>query len=245
MKETYLLDGEKLEPLVENRLWIIQHRDRYRFSLEAVILAHFVSLKGGEKVIDIGTGSGVIPLLLIDREPTLAITGLEIQEEMADMARRSVAINGLDQNIGIITGDLRDVKNIPGGGSFDIVVANPPYLPVTRGRISPRYHIALSRHEIACALPDVLQAATVLLKNKGLLAMVHRPERLEEIMAGMERNRLQATRIRFVHPFADRPAKMVLVEAAKLSRKLTRVLPPLIVYAEHGQYTTELANYLG
>ncbi|MHB1419977.1 MAG: tRNA1(Val) (adenine(37)-N6)-methyltransferase [Bacillota bacterium] len=244
-EETFLREREKLEPLVEHRLWIIQHQDRYRFSLEAVILSHFLFLKGGEKVIDLGTGSGVIPLLLVSREPTITVTGLEIQEEMADMARRSVGVNGLQQNIQVVTGDLRDAAKVLGTGSFDIVVTNPPYLNVSRGKISPKDSIAQARHEITCTLSDILKSTSSLLKYKGLLAMVHRPERLAEIIIGMEKNRLQATRLRFVHPFPDRPANMVLIEAEKLSRRKTEIMPPLVVFAEQGHYTEEMANYLG
>lgn len=239
MEEVKLKPGEKLEPLGKN-LFIIQHRQGYRFSLDAVLLAGFVEPKPKEKIFDLGTGSGVIPLLLWLRQPEIRVTGLELQPRLADQAQRSVRVNGLEEQITIINGDLKELKG-EWLDRWDVVVANPPFFAIEAGgRINENREKAIARHELACSLEDVIRAARRLLKGRGRFVLIHRSERIQEILELLSFHQFTLTRLAFVHPFPEAPADLVLVEGTRGGGRTLRVLPGIVVRREDGSYTRQL-----
>lgn len=233
-----LLPDERADDLLRNNLKIIQADDVFSFSMDAVLLARFCSVPPRGRIMDLCTGNGVIPMLLSTRTRA-DIWGMEIQERLADMASRSVRLNGLENRIHIEQGDLKECKG-HGAGSFDLVTVNPPYLPVRAGDQNGNLHFAAARHEIFCTLEDVLSAASRLTRFGGKAAMVHRPGRLTDILEGMRRVGLEPKRLRFVHPKAEEEANMVLVEGIRGGKPDLRLLPPLVVYGPDGGYTAEL-----
>ncbi|WP_027093350.1 tRNA1(Val) (adenine(37)-N6)-methyltransferase [Cohnella thermotolerans] len=234
-----LQPGERLDDLLTYELKIIQSSEVFSFSLDAVLLARFASVPPRGRVLDLCTGNGVVPLLLSTRTAA-AIEGVEIQPRLADMARRSVRLNGLDGRIRIAEGDLKVFESAE--GPYDAVTVNPPYMPVGSGEHKENIHQAMARHEIGCTLADVVDACSRLVKRGGRVSMVHRPARLAEIIVEMRRCRLEPKRMRFVHSHADREANMVLIEALKEGRPEVRLLPPLIVYDKDRHYTQELLD---
>lgn len=237
--------GERIDDLQRGGLSIIQSDDHFPFSLDAVLLAHFASLKTRDRVVDLGTGSAVIPLLLATRSAQATITGLELRPEAVDMAQRSVQMNGLADRIAISHGDIRQVRGSQPAGAVDLVTANPPYLPVGSGEISPADGRSMARHELYCTLHDVIAAAGWLLRTGGRFAMVHRPERLSEIMSVSRAMRLEVKRLRFVHPMRGREANMVLLESAKNGKPGLRVEPAIYVHNDDGSYTAEILDLYG
>ncbi|MTI96824.1 MAG: tRNA1(Val) (adenine(37)-N6)-methyltransferase [Firmicutes bacterium] len=223
-----LLPGERLDDLGDG-LRIIQRRDVFAFSSDAVLLANFVSLFRGERVIDLGTGTGVIPLLISKRRPLRQIVALEIQAQLVEMCRRSVAFNGLNTLIDVVHADLREVRDSIPPESFNVVTANPPYMPADTGSVNKNQAIAVARHELFCKLEDVIKAAAWLVMYGGKFAMVHRPQRLADICGLMLTHRLQPKRMQLIHPRAGREAEMVLIEAEKGARPGLRVLAPLFL----------------
>lgn len=236
---TNLLPGERLDDLLTYELKIIQSPEVFSFSLDAVLLARFAGVPPRGRVLDLCTGNGVIPLLLTTRTEA-RIDGVEIQPRLVDMARRSVALNGLSDRISIIEGDLKEYANPE--GAYDAVTVNPPYMPVGSGEHKENPHLAMARHEIGCTLEDVTAACSRLVRRGGRVSMVHRPSRLADIIESMRRRALEPKRIRFVHSRADTEANMVLIEALKEGKPEIRLLPPLIVYTKERQYTQELLD---
>lgn len=230
--------NERLDDLLTNDIKIIQSDEVFSFSMDAVLLGRFCSIPHKGRIADLCTGNGVIPLLLSTRTRA-PITGVEIQPRLADMAKRNVAINGLQSQIDIIEGDLKEAHQTLGLGRFDLVTVNPPYMPVTSGGQNVNPHLAAARHEIYCTLNDVLAACTRLVRTGGKVAMVHRPSRLADIITLMRTHRLEPKRIRFVHPRQGEEANMVLIEALRDGKPEVRLLPPLIVY-EGDRYCSEL-----
>ncbi|HBT20733.1 MAG TPA: SAM-dependent methyltransferase [Peptococcaceae bacterium] len=236
-----LREGEKLEDLQRNNLKIIQKKDAYRFSTDAVLLAHFVKLsKEDAMVVDLGTGSGILPILLSALYPRAAFVGIEIQEELADMAKRSVELNGLENSVQIIHGDLRRITDYLKPNCADTVVTNPPYIPKDGGLVSPNRSIALAKQEILCSLEDIFYAANRILKGRGSMFMIHRPQRLGDLCCLGRKYDLEPKGMRFVHPKAGREAHMVLIEFVKNSLPGMKVFPPLVVLKENGKYTQEV-----
>lgn len=241
MVASLLQQGERLDDLLTRELRIIQSDDVFSFSMDAVLLAHFCSIVSKGRVLDLCTGNGVIPLLLSTRTKA-HITGVEIQERLANMAQRSVQLNGLDQQISIDCIDLNMYPAKVGHGVFDMITVNPPYLPANTGRQNMNEHVAIARHEIHCTLEEVIATSSKLVRYGGKVAMIHRPARLLDLLLLCRRYRLEPKRIRFVHPRLGEEANMVLVEAAKDGKPDMRLLPPLIVYDEHNQYVDELLH---
>jgi len=231
--------NERIDDLLTNDLKIIQSDEVFSFSMDAVLLGRFSYVPPRGQVADLCTGNGVIPLLLTTRTKA-SIVGVEIQERLADMADRNVRINGLEQQIRIVHGDLRDIHGDLGNGTFDVVTVNPPYLPVPSGEQNVNEHVAAARHEVFCTLEDVVRTSSRLVRSGGRVAMVHRPSRLVEIFCTMRQYRLEPKRIRFVHPRAGEEANMVLVEALRDGKPELRTLPPLIVYKNKTEYCDEL-----
>lgn len=234
--------GERVDELNRKDYKIIQNPERFCFGMDAVLLSHFASVKKNEKVLDIGTGTGIIPILLEARYDGNNYVGLEIQEEVANMAKRSVKLNNLENKIEIVIGDVNNALEMFGNGTFDVVTTNPPYMTTGHGVINPSDTKALSRHEISATLEDIICKSSKVLKNKGRFYMVHRPARLVEIMNVMRRYNLEIKRIRMVHPFKDKEANMVLIEAVNDGKPFLKVEPPLIIYKSVGEYTDEVMD---
>lgn len=244
-KDTILKEGERLDDLNRNGYMIIQNKDKFCFGMDAVLLTGFVNVKSGEKVLDMGTGTGIIPILLEAKTTGAHFSALEIQEESADMARRSVLYNNQDDKISIVTGDIKEASAIFNKSSFDVITCNPPYMNDNHGLKNPNLPKAIARHELLCTLEDVIRETSFLLKPGGRFYMVHRPHRLAEIIYTLKEYKLEPKRMRFVHPFADREANMVLIESARGGNPMIKIEKPLIVYEKQGIYTTEIYDIYG
>ena len=210
--------------------------------MDAVLLSGFAKVKEGEKVLDIGTGTGIIPILLAAKTPGQHFTGLEIQPESADMARRSVALNHLEEKISIVEGDVREADQLFSAASFDVITSNPPYLMDAHGLKNPGDHKAIARHEVACSLKQWIETATKLLKPGGHFYMVHRPFRLAEILHDMVEAKLQPKRMQLVYPKKDKEPNMVLIEGVRGGNSQLTVEPPLIVYDDEGDYMEQIRH---
>lgn len=239
-----LRPGERLDDLLIGGLRIIQHADHFRFSLDAVLLAHFATVKKDAAVVDLGAGTGVLGLLLVALGAK-SVTGVELNPELADMARRSIAVNGLADRLSVLCADVRSIKaeGLLAARRWDLVVANPPYRAPGGGAVSPRGAVAQARHELAGGLDDFVAAAAFLLKASGRLAMVHLPERLTDVVAAMRGAGIEPKRLRLVHPLPDKAAKLLLVEGVSGARPGLAALPPLFVYGGDGGYTGEILAY--
>lgn len=240
-----LMENERLDDLQRNGLKIIQRTDGFCFGMDAVLLSGFAAVKPGEQALDLGTGTGIIPLLLSAKTKGEHFTGLEIQTEIMKMAQRSVALNGLEKKIEIIQGDIKEASRILGAASFDVVTSNPPYMNDAHGLKNPGDVKAISRHEVLCTLEDVIREGTRALKPGGRFYMVHRPHRLAEIITVMKQYKLEPKRMKFVHPFVDKDANMVLIEAVRGGGAWLKLEPPVIVYKEPGVYTDEIYEIYG
>ncbi|NLJ40078.1 MAG: tRNA1(Val) (adenine(37)-N6)-methyltransferase [Clostridiales bacterium] len=233
-------DGERIDDLEFKGLKIIQDPDAHCFGMDAVLLSHFAKAHPGEGVVDLGTGTGIIPILMSGRSKDTVFYGVEIQPPMADMARRSIELNALEDRIQIIKGDLKKSPDILGHGKYQLVTVNPPYKKLGTGILNPNKAKAVARHEVLCTLEDVLEAASKLLVKGGRFCMVHRPNRLADIMIEMKNHRLEPKRIRFVYPGLMKAPNMLLVEGQMGARPHLTLLPPLIVFQDNGQFTEEL-----
>lgn len=240
-----LYSGERLDELQRNGYVIIQDPKRFCFGMDAVLLSGFARVKTGEQVLDLGTGTGIIPILLEAKTEGKHFTGLEIQPESADMARRSVELNHLDSKINIVTGDIKDASKLFGASSFDVVITNPPYMIDSHGIKNMKDAKTIARHEVLCTLEDVIRESAKLLPPKGRFYMVHRPFRLSEILCMMTRYGIEPKRMKFVYPYIDREPNMVLLEGLRGGRPRMTVEKPLIVYQEKDKYTDEILEIYG
>lgn len=240
-----LLEEERIDELHRNGYKIIQNPQGFCFGMDAVLLSGFAAVKPGERVLDMGTGTGIIPILLEAKTPGEHFTGLEIQQRSVDMARRSVALNGLQNKIEIVEGDIKTASVIFGKSVFDVVTSNPPYMNDQHGLTNPHMPKAVARHEILCTLEDVVREAAVMLKPQGRFYMVHRPRRLVEIISVLSRYHLEVKRMKPVYPMAGKEANMVLLEAVRGGGPLLKMESPLIVYKETGVYTDEIYDIYG
>lgn len=240
-----LKEGERLDDLQCGGLKIIQSPRLFSFGIDAVLLANFARIKPGDIVVDLGTGSGVIPLLLTCKTAASKIYGLEIQHEMADMAQRSVRLNDLEGRVDIIEGDIRKVGDRMGMSSVDAVISNPPYRKAGSGHVSPSDARAIATYELECTLDDVIKAASTLLKNKGRFYMIHRPARLVDAICGMRKAGIEPKRLRMVQPFADKKPTMFLIEGIKGAHPHIDIMPTLIIYEAEGIYTDEIYRIYG
>lgn len=241
-KETrcILKPGERLDDLERNGYKIIQSPNRFCFGMDAVLLSIFAEVRKGEQVMDLGTGTGILPILLEAKTPGEHFTGLEIQEESADMARRSVYYNHLEKKIDIVCGDLKEAAGLFGRAAFDVVISNPPYMNAAGGAKSASDVKAIARQEILCTLEDVVLAAASLLKVGGRFYLVHRPYRLAEIIRVMSKYNLEPKRMRLVYPYVDREPTLVLLGGVKGARPMLKTEPPLIIYEREGVYSQEM-----
>ncbi len=226
-------------------LRILQDPKQFCFGIDAVLLSGYVPPESGGRLLDLGTGSGILPLLLSAKTECSELIGLEIQSACAELAAESVAMNGLSDRISIVKGDIREADAIFAPASFDIVTANPPYIARGAGKCDPSDPRAIARHELLCSFRDVARAASVLLKKGGHFYLVHRPDRLAEILGTLTEVKLTPARLRMVHPFADRPANMLLLDCVRGGRSALKAEPPLIVYESRGVYTREVRRIYG
>ena len=242
---TNLLPSERIDDLQRKGYKIIQNTEKFCFGMDAVLLSSFASVKAGEKVLDMGTGTGIIPILLEAKTEGEHFTGLEIQSESVGMAGRSVKLNSLEEKIDIVEGDIKEASKIFGKNIFNVVTVNPPYMNDLHGIKNPDMPKAIARHEVLCTLEDVVREASYVLKQNGRMYMVHRPHRLVEIIQAMKQYKLEPKRIRFVHPYEDKEANMVLIEALKGGKSMVKIEKPLVVYKDVNVYTDELLEMYG
>ncbi len=231
---------ERVDDLHRNGYHIIQDPKRFCFGIDAVLLASFAQVKKGEKALDLGTGTGIVPILLEARTKGEHFTGLEIQAESAEMAARSVALNELEEKVSIVEGDIKEAGSLFAPSSFDVVTSNPPYMNDGGGLVNPFEAKAIARHEILCSLEDVVAAAARLLRTNGRFYMIHRPQRLTDIMVLMRQYKLEPKRIRFIHPYVDKAPTMVLIEGVRDGKPQVNVSAPLVIYQAVNEYTEEI-----
>ena len=244
MRSDLVYCGERVDDL-QNGLFVIQDPKKFCFGMDAVLLSGFARVKRGEVALDMGTGTGIIPILLSDRTEGERFTGLEIQHECAEMADRSVRYNGLEDRVRIVECDIREAAGIFGAASFDVVTCNPPYMIGTHGQNSPSAAKAIASHEVLCTLDDILRETAKMLVPGGRFYMVHRPFRLAEIMSKMVEYKIEPKRMQLVYPFVDKEPNMVLIEGLRGGKSRLAVEKPLIVYKEQGVYTDEIYDIYG
>ena len=245
MKSRWTLEsGETLDALFRGRMVIFQRKRGYRLSLDAVLLARFIELKGGERVVDLGAGNGVIALLLALLHPSARVVGLEVQETMVERALRSVRLNRLEGRVEISRGDVRFLKKSFAPESFDAAVSNPPYLRPKSGRTNPDPERHIARHEVEGSLSDFLHGGSYLLRRGGKMSLVYPAVRVADLLVGMREVGVEVKRLRWVHSSTDGPATLVLVEGVKGGGSGLKVLPPLVVYSKKKEYTEEMKAIL-
>ena len=240
-----LRENERIDDLQRNGYRIIQNSEKFCFGMDAVLLSGFARVKTGARVLDMGTGTGIIPILLEGKTKAAHLTGLEIQEESADMARRSILLNHLEKKIDIVTGDIKEAGNLFQAASFDVITCNPPYMIGQHGIANPDTPKAIARHEVLCTLEDVVKNAALLLKPGGYFFMVHRPFRLAEIITMMTKYKLEPKRMQLVHPYVDKEPNMILIEGCRGGKSRMTVEKPLIVYKEQNEYTDDIYEIYG
>ncbi len=234
-----VLPDETLEDLQINGLYILQKKDSFRFGMDAVLLSNFIRAKAHQKVLDLGTGTGILSILISAKTDVKSVTGLEIQADIADMAQRSIDGNNLNNRISIVKGDIKEAVSIFGAATYDIVITNPPYTKVGSGRINSQDSKAISKHELCCNLTDVLTNSSAILKPQGEFFMVHRPERLTDILAGMRKAKIEPKVLRMVCPYLGKTPSLILVKGLKNGNPGLNIMPDLIIYDEYGEYTKE------
>lgn len=239
MDKSLIKEHERVDDL-QNGCFVIQDPQKFCFGMDAVLLSGFTKVKKGERALDMGTGTGIIPILLKAKTQGEHFTGLEIQQECAEMAQRSVKYNHLEQDVQIVQGDIKEAAEIFGAASFHVVTCNPPYMIGQHGLTNPYMPKAIARHEILCTLEDVVSQAGKVLKDRGRFYMVHRPFRLAEIMNTLMKYKLEPKRMQLVYPYIDREPNMVLIEALKGGNSRMTVERPLIVYEKPGVYTKSI-----
>ncbi|MCD6187824.1 MAG: tRNA1(Val) (adenine(37)-N6)-methyltransferase [Desulfuromusa sp.] len=239
---------ETLDTLTIGKIQLLQGESGYRYSLDPILLSRFVNIKRSVRVIDLGSGCGILPLLLARLSDVKELIGIEIQSGLAERSRRNVKLNALQDRVQILQGDICDIRNLLPVNCADLVVSNPPYRRRDSGRIAPDEERAIARHELAGQLSDFVAAGSWLLKNGGCFAVIYLAERLPELMAAMVAARIEPKRLRMVHPRQGVAAKMVLLEGLKGGRPGLQVERPLYIYSGHEagrDYTEEVLQMYG
>ena len=237
--------NERIDDLQRGGLRVIQRADAFRFGTDAVLLADFAAPRRHDRVCDLGTGTGIIPLLLYARENTISADAVEIQPDMADMAARSMAMNGLNEKIRVLPGDLRSIRTLLPHARYDLVTCNPPYGKAGGKLLNPDASKRLARHEESCAIEDVACAAAWLLQNGGRLCCVFPAARMIELSDAMRKYRMAPKRIRMVHSRVEKAAHLCLMEGMLDARPGLIIEPPLVIYDENNAYTPELRRIYG
>ncbi len=236
------LQDETLGLLPGGTLNILQKKKGYRFSVDSILLAHFVRLREGQKVVDLGTGSGIIPIILATKHKSTEIWGVEIQEELAEMAERNVVINHLQGRVHILQDDVRNLTDRFESEAFDIALTNPPYRKIRSGRLNIHREKAVARHEIKSSLTDMAKIASHLLRPKASFCLIYPAVRLADLITAVRGSDLEPKRLRLVHPNVEKDAQLVLVEAVKAGRQGIEIYPPLFIHDLNGQYTEEMQS---
>jgi tRNA1Val (adenine37-N6)-methyltransferase len=245
MEEILINEDETLDDLQLNGIYLIQKKEAFRFGVDAVLLANFAKIKKGNRVIDLCSGTGIIPFIIAGKTEAKSITGVEIQKDMTDMASRSAKYNKMEQRVNFINHDLKDIKYLAGLEKADVVTVNPPYKLRNSGLVNPDDKNAIARHEILCTFEDVVVAAKAVLKHNGRIYIIHRPDRLVDILCTMRKHKVEPKQIRMIHSNYTKAPTMVLVEGQNNSGAFLKWLPPLYIYDLDGNYTRELNDIYG
>ena len=240
-----LKPNERIDDLNRCGYKIIQNTDKFCFGIDAVLLSGFAKASKGDKVVDLGTGTGILPILMEAKTEADSFIAIDIQPESVEMANRSIIMNNQQDKIKIVEGDIKTASTDLGVGMYDVVTTNPPYMNNSHGLVNPNEAKAIARHEIKCSLEDVVREASRLLKVGGKLYMVHRPFRLIEIINMCTKYKLEPKRMRFVHPYVDKEPNMVLIEATKGGKSMIKIEKPLVVYKDTNEYTDEIHEIYG
>lgn len=242
---SYIREDELIDDLQLNGLSLIQKKEGFKFGIDAVLLSHFANVKRNFRVMDLCTGTGIVPFLIYGKYSPKEVFGLEIQEDMVEMAERSVRMNNLEEKLHFINHDLKDINYLKSLERFDVVTVNPPYKLNNSGILNPLDKLAIARHEILCNLEDVIAASRILLKDNGRLFIVHRPERLADIFGLMRKYKIEPKRVKMVHPKVGKAPNIVLVEGQRDGGAYLKWDEPLYVYDENGKYTSEIDEIYG
>lgn len=243
--EIKIYEDESIDDLQLEGLRLIQKDNTFRFGIDAVLLSDFANIKRNHAVVDLCTGTGIVPLLIYGKYKAKKIIGIEIQEDMVEMANRSVALNNIEDVVKIYNCDLKNIEFLKGLERVDVVTVNPPYKLNNSGILNPSDKVAIARHEVMCNLEDVIVAARHLLKDNGRLYMVHRPERLADIIETMRKYKIEPKRIRMVHPNINKAPNIVLVEGQRDGGKFLKWENSLYVYNENGEFSDEINRIYG
>ena len=239
--EIKLKENERIDDLEFKNLKIIQNKDGFCFGIDSILLTDFSkNIKQNSKVIDLGTGTGIIPILLYGKTKNTKFVGVEIQPEVAEMANRSVKLNLLENNIEILNTNILELSKIYNRGSFDVVTTNPPYKKINTGVINENNKKLITRHEITASLEDFIRTASFLLKDLGEFYMVHRPDRLVDIFYEMRKNKIEPKKIKFIYPNKNKKTNLVLIKGIKNGKQFLEFENNLYVYNEDGNYTNEI-----
>ncbi len=245
MEKDLVREWERVDDLQCKGLKLIQNPKGFCFGIDAVLLSNFCEIKKNWKVIDLGTGTGIIPILLSGKTEASKIVGVEIQEKVAEMASRSIELNNLENKIKIINEDLNNIFEHEKANSFDVVTSNPPYMNEGGGLLNPESMKAISRHEVKCTLEDIIKVSSKLLKDKGHFYMVHRPHRLVDIIWLCRQYKLEPKKLRFIHPNKDKKPNILLIQCIKYGGVELKFMDPLYVYNQDGSYTEEIHRIYG
>ena len=241
----YVNNDENIDDLQLKGLYLIQKKDGFKFGIDAVLLSDFAQVKKKHRVMDLCTGTGIVPFLVYGKYEPQSVFGLEIQRDMVEMAERSVKLNSLEGRVQFINGDLKDIDSLKKLDRFDVVTVNPPYKLNNSGILNPLDKLAIARHEVLCNLEDVIAASRVLLKDNGRMFIVHRPERLADIFTLMRKYKIEPKRVKMVHPKMGKAPNIVLVEGQRDGGAYLKWEAPLYVYDEKGEYTKEIDEIYG
>ncbi len=247
MDESLIYPGEQLDDLQLNGMKLIQNPKWFCFGVDAVLLSDYASknIKKNSLVLDLCSGNGIIPILLSQKSTAAHITGLELQKPVAEMAKRSVKYNGLQDKISMVCGNLKDAPELFGKSSFQYITCNPPYKEAGGGLLTSTDITAIARHEIMCSLEDVVRVSSILLEPQGKLCMIHRPERLADIIYIMKKYRIEPKRMRFIHSYTHKSPVMLLIEGARYGNPKLFIDPPLYIYERTGVYSSEINKIYG
>ena len=244
--EVILKDNERIDDLQLNNLKIIQNKDGFCFGIDAVLLSDFAKdIRNNSTVLDLGTGTGIISILLCAKTKLSKIYGVDIQKDICDMASRSIKLNNLENKFEIINTNIKELDNIFENNSFDAIVSNPPYKKDNSGIKNESETKLISRHEITASLEDFIKISSKLLKNNGSIYMVHRPERLSDLFYLFKKHNLEPKKLRMVQSYSNSKPKLVLVKATKNAKSFLNIEEPLIIYNKNGSYTDEIYKIYG
>lgn len=245
MNRELVKEDETLDDLQLKGLHVIQKKEGFRFGVDAVLLANFAEVKKGARVIDLCSGTGIIPFIIAGKTAASKITGVEIQEEMVEMAKRSVKFNGLEDRVDFINGDLTNLELLKSIPKADVVTVNPPYKLSNSGLINPNDKLAIARHEICCTLEDVIIACRTLLKDNKRMYMIHRPDRLADIITLMRKHKIEPKRIQMIHPNTKKAPNIVLIEGQRDGGAFLKWESPIYVYNDNGGYSKQIEEIYG